>query len=283
MLAIYKKELKSYFTTMTGYIFLAVLYLSVAFNFMLYNIESNLSSFSYTLTSSFIVYLVIVPLLTMRTFGDDNDKLLFTSPVSNLEIVVAKFLAATTLFLIGILLIGVFPILINVYGVLPVAETRNIFLGYSLLVISFISIGIFISSVVLNQVVSSILTFITLLLVFSMDTALPNLPTGQTASILFLMFLSLGVATIIYSNTKSFLVSGLMLLLLCAIIFIIYANNLSLFDSLIFKILNWFSLMSRFNNFSIGIFDSSDLIYFVTFPIAFVFLTTFQLEKRRWK
>ena len=96
MAAIYKRELKSYFQCMTGYVFIAFLVLFVGIYFMAYNLMSGYPYFSYTLSSIMLVLLVLVPVLTMRSFAEERksktDQLLFTSPVKISSIVIGKYL-----------------------------------------------------------------------------------------------------------------------------------------------------------------------------------------------
>ena len=96
MLAIYKRELKSYFQSMVGCVFVAFLLVFTGIYFVAYNLSAGYPYFSYTLSSIMLVLLVLVPVLTMRSFAEERksktDQLLFTSPVKISSIVIGKYL-----------------------------------------------------------------------------------------------------------------------------------------------------------------------------------------------
>ena len=100
MTAVYKRELRSYFTSMVGYVFIAILIFFVGIYFMAYNLFGGYPSFGYVLLSCTIIFMVAVPILTMRSMAEDRrgktDQLLLTSPVSLTGIVLGKYLAMVT-------------------------------------------------------------------------------------------------------------------------------------------------------------------------------------------
>ena len=120
MTAVYKRELRSYFTSMVGYVFIAILIFFVGIYFMAYNLFGGSPSFGYVLLSCTIIFMVAVPILTMRSMAEDRrgktDQLLLTSPVSLTGIVLGKYLAMVTVLLVPILLICFCPLIIAMNG-----------------------------------------------------------------------------------------------------------------------------------------------------------------------
>ena len=104
MKAIYKRELRSYFTSMVGYVFIAVMVFFAGIYFMAYNIYNGYPSFGYTLLSCTIIFMVTIPILTMRSMAEDRrsktDQMLLTAPVSLTGVVMGKYLAMVTVFAI---------------------------------------------------------------------------------------------------------------------------------------------------------------------------------------
>lgn len=96
MLAIFKKELRSYFTSMIGYLFIGFFLAIVGVYFMAYNLQGGYANFEYVLNSMVFVFVILVPILTMRLLAEEKkqktDQLLFTSPLSVSKIVVGKYL-----------------------------------------------------------------------------------------------------------------------------------------------------------------------------------------------
>ena len=117
MLAIYKREFKSYFYSMTGSIFIAFLTFMTGIYFMAYNLNNGYPYFSYSLEGVMFIFLVAVPILTMRSFSGERrsrtDQLLLTSPVSVGKMVMGKYFAMVTVFLIPCVLFCAYPLIIS--------------------------------------------------------------------------------------------------------------------------------------------------------------------------
>ncbi len=246
MLAIFKKELRSYFLNAIGYVYLGV-FLAVSALLCCY---TTLGSGTYDTANYFsfisIIFIILIPLLTMRLFAEEKklrtEQLLLTSPVSIAGMVFGKFLAAFTLFAIGILLslINFIPLCIyaNIDGVNdayassvgPVASIiLSNTLGLLFLGAAFIAVGMFVSSLTENQLAAAIIT----------------------VSIIGTMLLLNLVNSYIESYVIRFIIS-------------------------------WVCFMSRYAPFQSGIFDPSSLLYFVSVAGVFLFLTARVYDKRRW-
>jgi len=172
MLAIYKRELKSYFTTMIGYVFVAVTLFLIGIFFFAYNLYQERPYFSYTIQACTLVLIVTVPFLTMRLLSEERktktDQLILTSPVSVFSIVMGKFLAAFTVFVIPCLISCIYPLILRRFGTVPMSESYVSILGFILYGAACISIGMFFSSIVENQIIAAIITFFALFLGFMM-------------------------------------------------------------------------------------------------------------------
>ena len=120
MLAIYKRELRSCFQSMTGPVFVAFLIAFTGIYFMAYNMMSGYPYFSYTLSGSLIVFIVGIPLITMRSFSEERrnktDQLLLTAPVSLPKVVLGKYLAMATVIAIPNVIFCIFPLIIRSQG-----------------------------------------------------------------------------------------------------------------------------------------------------------------------
>lgn len=287
MLAIIKKELLVYFTTMTGYVYLAAFILSFAYIFVMSSVFSANPDYSYVILSTLSIFMILVPVSTMRLFADESkqntDQLLFTAPVSVSKIVVAKFLGACALFVIGMLITSTFPLIIANYGSIPFEKIFVVSIGYSLLIFCFISIGVFISSLTQNQIIAAAGTFGAIFFFLYADAIGSSLPTSRMASAIFFLIIAIGIAFILYDATKNIVAPIILLIIEIAIIVVLYFINPLLFDAAIYNILLWFSPINRFQDASLGILNVADMLYYVTFIISFVFLTVNTIEKRRWR
>ena len=159
MLAIYKKELRSYFTSMIGYVFIALFLAIIGFFFYMNNLLTGAANFEYTIANVSFVFVLLVPLLTMRIIAEENrqktEQLLLTSPVTAGDIIMGKFLAIFTILFIVIAVISTYPLIMSRYGQVPYASSYASIIGFLLLGGAYLAMGLFLSSLTDSQVVAA--------------------------------------------------------------------------------------------------------------------------------
>ena len=290
MLAVYKRELRAYFTSPIGFIFMGFFLLLSGFFFALTNLIPANPDYNAVLGSITFIFLIVVPILTMRLLPDDKrqktDQLLLTSPLSLGGIVLGKYFAALTVFILTLLVTCIYPVILSFFGTLAVWEIVGGYLGFLLLGASFIAIGLFVSSLTENQVVAAVITFSALLFMWIIDWVSQGLPTDKVSGIVFAGILALAAGAFVYFNTKNIYVSVIVFLVgIGAIIGINYVYSMSdkrFFDGLIVRVFEWFSLIKRYGDFQLGVLSLGPIVYYLTFSASFVYLTTRVLEKKRW-
>lgn len=235
MFAIYKKELKSYFTSVIACLFIAVTTLIAGIFFVYYNLQNGMTSM-YSVYQSLFILVFTVPILTMKIIADERrlktDQLILTAPVSVGKIVLGKFLALATIFIIPILVMCLYPLILSQFGTIIFKTAYTNILGLFLYGLAFIAIGMFISSVTESQVISAILSIVVLLLGYLMGS----------------------LTSIISSDGNIFT-----------------------------KILGCFDLYTPMQNFLNGIITLSDVIYYISLIVLFLFFTCQSIQKRRWE
>lgn len=173
MLAIFKRELRACFTGITGWLFMAVVLALFGLYFFVYNMLSGYPYVSYTLSSMAFIMLIAVPILTMRIISEDRrsraDQLILTAPVSVWKIVFGKFLALGALFTIDMLIISVTPLVMSLYGTVPMGESYTAILGFWLYGLACIAIGVFVSGLTESQIIAAVLCFVILFLGYMMN------------------------------------------------------------------------------------------------------------------
>lgn len=246
MFAIYKKELRSYFSNAIGYVFVGV-FLAVS---ALLCCFTTLGAGTYDTSTYFtfipFIFIILVPLLTMKIFSEEKklrtEQLLLTSPVSITGMVMGKFLAAFTLFAgsLAVSMLNFVPLCIYAAkdglndafpdSVGPIASIifSNL-LGLLLLGAAFIAVGMFISSLTENQLAAAVITVVIIATMLLLDIA-----------------------------------------------------NTFIENYIVRFILSWVSFLTRFSPFQTGLFDPSALLYFVSAAGIFIFLTVRIYDKRRW-
>lgn len=286
MLAIFKKEFYSYFYNMSGYIFLGLFIFIASVFFSLLNIFQGFPDFQYVISDMTILFLIIIPILTMNLYAQEiknkTDQLIFTVPVSITKITLGKYFAAVTLFSSAIVITFLLPITLSFFSSLPLAQICGTYLGYFLLGLCFISIGIFISALCENQIAAAISTFAAIFVCFMIDNLATIFPTDKNSSTLFIFILILILCGMIYTRIKNFIPTAIIFIIMTILLIAAYFFNLPIFDSAVYKISNFVSLLSHFNNFSAGILNLSDIIYYLSFISLFLFMTINTIEKRKY-
>lgn len=173
MRAILKRELKSYFQTVTGWLFIAAVLALYGLYFFVYNLRAGYPYISYSLTAIAFIMLIAVPILTMRSLAEERhtktDQLLLTSPVSLGQMIVGKYLAMVCVYTAAIAVIALTPLLLSFYGTVPMGESYVAILGFWLYGCACIAIGMFLSSLTESQVIAAVLTFGALFLGYMME------------------------------------------------------------------------------------------------------------------
>ena len=145
-----------------------------------------------------------------------------------------------------------------------------------------ISVGIFISVLTDNQIVAAAGTFCVLFLLLMMDNIAANAPISRAASLVFAAVIVIAVAAAVWTGTKSLAAAVCFAVIGAAVVGLCYIIRPTVFDGLIITSLGWLSVLSRFENFYLGVFGISDVVYYITFAGVFLFLTVNSIEKRRW-
>lgn len=188
MFAIFKRELKAYFTSPLGYVFLAIFYAFSGLFFYIFSLSVGSTDISSVFLMMFIVLMVFVPLLTMRLLSEDKkqktDQLILTAPVSLLSIVMGKFLAAYAIFAIGVAVMPVYGFVMSTFATVSWLPIWGNTVGLLLLGGIFVSIGLFISSLTESQMIAAIGGFFINLMILLMNTLKSALPNGFLQDVL---------------------------------------------------------------------------------------------------
>lgn len=286
MLAIYKKELRTYFTSMIGYVFLAIFLLIIGIYFFVQNLFYRYANFEYTLSSIAFIFVLLVPLLTMRLMAEENkqktDQLLLTSPLTATSIAMGKLFAVATIFLLAMAVTCFYPLILSLYGTVSFVSAYAGIFGFTLLGLSYLSLGLFISSLTESQVVAAVISYIVFLLTLLMEGIAGVLPTDNKSSLVIFTFIVLLLCLIMYSLMRNMtLAVGLGVIAEVGLL-AVYLIKPTLFDGLVLNTFQWFSMIKRYDPFNYGIFDISSIIYYISVTFLFAFLTTQVIKKKRW-
>lgn len=186
--AIFRRELLAYFTTPIGYIFLALFYAGSALFFNVTALDRGSANMASIFTLLIYVLLVAIPILTMRTLSEEKnqktDQCLLTAPVSLGGLVIGKFLAAFLIYVMAVAITLVYAVVISAFAKPDWLVVTGNITGFLLLGCAFIAIGIFVSSLTENQVVSAIISFAAMLLCYLLSTIANMIPIEWLAKII---------------------------------------------------------------------------------------------------
>ncbi|HBO84556.1 MAG: ABC transporter permease [Deltaproteobacteria bacterium GWC2_42_11] len=252
---IFKKELKSYFTSPIAYVVITIF--MVISGYFFYNIVATFATISYQATINpmvakqygllnvteivvrplfgniSVIMLLMMPLLTMRLFSEEKKtgtiELLLTYPVTDMEVLLGKFFACLAVFVLMLVLTGTYPLLLIIYGQPEIGPVITGYLGLLVLGASFISLGIFASSLSENQIIAATVAF---------------------GALIFFWMMSFSSALV---------------------------------DPSIGKIISYISFTDHLEAFAKGVVDTEDIIYYAVFIILFMFLTLRILESNKWR
>lgn len=172
MAAVYKKELQGFFTSMIGYVVLAFMLFFSSVYFIFVNLYSGFPLFGYSLSSISFIFMIAVPVLTMRSLAEERknrtDQMLFTSPISLWKIILGKYLAMATVMAVICLALCTCPLVIRAFGGIYTLSDYSCILAFFLYGCSAIAIGLFLSSLTESQIIAAVSTFGMLLILHLM-------------------------------------------------------------------------------------------------------------------
>ena len=286
MLAIYKRELKSYFQSMIGCVFIAFLVAFAGIYFMAYNLNAGYPYFSYTLSGVLIVFLVGIPLITMKSFSEERrnktDQLLLTAPVSLRQVVMGKYLAMVSVLAVPNLIFCLFPLIIKMQGTAYLKVDYISIVVFFLLGCVYIAIGMFLSSLTESQIIAFITTFGVLLVLYLWDGILSFLPSSAISGAVGIIILLTIVAAYIQQMTGNWFISGGIELIGIAACVVTYIVKSSLFENILTKFLGNLALANVFTDItSNSIVDVSGIVLYLSVIVVFIFLTVQAIQKRR--
>ena len=286
MTAVYRKELRSYLTSMIGYVFIAFMLAAIGIYFAFQNLNIGSPRFELVLDNVQFVFLVFVPILTMRVLADEKkqrtDQLLLTLPLSVWDIVLGKFLAGVTRYAVPMVIICFYPLLLSTFGPVNMPAAYFSIFSFFLLGCSDIAIGVFLSSVTENSVIAAVMTFGVLLACYLMNTIATMVSYTATASFLAFTVVILLFVAIVYHMLKNTTVTCVAGVVLEGILCVVFMVKKPLLEGAFQKLLSVFYLNGRLANFFDGILDIGGIIYFLSIIAVFLVLTEQTIVKRRW-
>lgn len=286
MTAVFKHELSNYFHSMTAYIFGAFLLAFVGIGAMIYNIQQAVANFEYVLSFVSLVFVVIIPVLTMRVIAEERkqktDQLLYSLPITTTQVVLGKYLALLVIYLIPLCIVAVYPLLFAQYGEVYLLTSYGSIGAFFVMGAALIAVGTFLSSLTENQGFAAGIAIAVFLLNYYSVSLAEHISATAFGSAAALCVLSCLLGLLVRYLTKNeHLAYGTAIVLIAAVGITYFANS-AVFEGLLPDIMKKLSLFERFYTFVSGVFDLTAIVYYVSVIAFFLFLAVQSLEKRRY-
>lgn len=286
MTAVLRHELSIYFRSFTAYVFGAFLLVFVGIGAMFYNIQQAVANFEFVLSFVSMVFVVIVPILTMRVIAEERkqktDQLLYSLPITTFQVVIGKFLALLAVYLIPLCIIAVYPLVFAQFGEVYLPTSYGSIFAFFVMGAALLVIGMFISSLTENQGFAAGIGVAVILLNYYSVTLAEYISSTAIGSVIalwvFIILLGIVIKHMTGNENLAYAVSLILMAVTCAA----YYLDSSKFEGLLPDIMTKLSLFERFNTFVNGVFDLSALFYYLTVIVFFLFLTVQSMEKRRY-
>ena len=286
MTAIFKREFKSCFTGMIGWVIAAVSLFFLGLYFTNRNLLYASSDFASVLYTMTMILLFLLPAISMRSFAEERknktDQLLLTSPVSIPAIVAGKFLAELAVFALPLAAAVVMPLLLQAFGTVSLVAAYSALLGYLLLGGACLAVGTWISALTENQILAYLATFGALLVAYLMNGIQTMFTTGNLLAFIVFMIVLLVAAVLVGVICKRLAAGAVVFCAGAVVLFVLFQLRPAWLLAAFNAVLSALALFEPFKDIVGGMFSIPAIVYYLSVIGLFLFLTGQALARRRW-
>ena len=286
MITIYRKDLHTYFTTLTGYIFMACILLVGGIYCYMNNIYYGYASFEQSINYLPFFFIFLVPVISAGVFTDEKrqktEQLLYTLPLTSREIVLGKYFALITILLIPLAVLGLYPLALSFYGEVNLVSAYCNLFAIFLLGAALCAICMFISSLTESIIVSAILCFGVMFVLYQMDSFAESLSSSAKNSYIGFTLIAVALAVFIWYMTKNIYIALIPSMVVMIALNFLYKFSLQLVAGKINLVMSNIAIFSKLDRFMNGVIDVNAVIYYVSIIALFVLFTVYTFERKRW-
>ena len=286
MTAIFKREFKSCFTGMIGWVIAAVSLFFLGLYFTNRNLLYASSDFASVLYTMTMIMLFLLPAISMRSFAEERknktDQLLLTSPVSIPAIVAGKFLAELAVFALPLAAAVVMPLLLQAFGTVSLVAAYSALLGYLLLGGACLAVGTWISALTENQILAYLATFGALLVAYLMNGIQTMFTTGNLLAFIVFMVVLLVASVLVGVICKRLAAGAIVFCAGAVVLFVLFQLRPAWLLTAFNAVLSALALFEPFKDIVGGMFSIPAIVYYLSVMGLFLFLTGQALARRRW-
>ena len=271
---------------MTGYVFIAAVLLSGGIYVFINNFMNGYASFGTSINSVPFFFVFLIPVISAGVFTDEKrqktEQLLYTLPITSKQIVFGKYLALVTVMAVPLAVMGFYPIIMSFYGKVNFAQAYANLFAVLLLGMALCAICMFISSLTESIIVSAVLCFACMFLLYQMNSFATGLTGSQRNSIIGFAILAVALAIFIWYMTKNIYIALIPSLITAIILVLVSRASKVALAGKLNLVMNSVAIFNRINNFMNGILDIPAIIYYVSIIVLFVLFTVYTFERKRW-
>lgn len=286
MTAIFKREFKSCFTGMIGWVIAVVSLFFLGLYFTNRNLIYASSDFASVLYTMTMILLFLLPAISMRSFAEERknktDQLLLTSPVSIPAIVAGKFLAELAVFALPLAAAVVMPLLLQAFGTVSLVAAYSALLGYLLLGGACLAVGTWISALTENQILAYLATFGALLVAYLMNGIQTMFTTGNLLAFVVFMIVLLVASVLVGVICKRLAAGAAVFCAGAVVLFVLFQLRPAWLLAAFNAVLSALALFEPFKDIVGGMFSIPAIVYYLSVMGLFLFLTGQALARRRW-
>ncbi len=286
MIAIFKREFKSYYSGMMGWLLTGVLLLFGGLYFTAANLQGGYTNFTIALYSFVIVLLIFIPLLCMRSFSEEKrsktDQLLLTSPVSIPRIVAGKYLALLAMFAVPVGIMALYPLIMQFLGGADLVASYAGILAYFFMGAACIAVCMYLSVLTENQIIAALSGFGVLLVSYLLPSIQTLFTAGSGIALGAFVVILLAAALVAGLRSRSMVLGAGVFFVGAVLLTVLFSTRSAVLIDAFNAVLSGLALFEPFLEFVNGLFSVNALVYYLSVIGLFLFLTGQALEKRRW-
>lgn len=286
MKAVFEREFRSYFSTMTGYLLCAFLLLFAGIFITILCFVNGYPNFEYVLSNMSFVFVIVTPILTMRVMAEERrqktDQLLYSLPLGLTRVVLGKFFALMAVLAVPTVVMGVYPLVMSAYGEVNLKAAYSCLLAFFLMGGALLAIGLYISSVTESVIASAAICFVVVLVNYYLTVISSYLPSTASGSLWLFLSLAAAVSLIVLWMTRSSVAAVGTLAVAGGGVAAAWLLAKDSFAGLFPALLKRLSVFETFDSFINGELDLTGLFFYISVIAVFLVLTVQSLEKRRW-
>lgn len=287
MIAVYRRELRRYFSNMVGFAFVGILLLVIGILTYLCCFYANLSNFQGVLYYSSLSFALLIPIMTMNSMAEERhqktDQLLYALPLRSSGVVMGKYFAMVTVLAIPTLVTAIYPLILSAFGSLQLAVIYVTLLNFFLMGCALIAICMFLSSLTESTLIAALLSIGAMAVVYLTSLLVALVPNTAAASYLCFTVVILLLALMLWYMTRNITVPGIALIAAEAALTLLFLLSPASLAAAFPRMIRALSLFDRLSTAAYGsLLDLTTPFYYLSIAFLFCFFTVQSMEKRRW-